>query len=120
MSHRRPRVRGTPAAISAITALTRRYGHLVIVQSAGPCDGSTPLVLRASDFRAGVDDVHVGDVANVPVYVPERELRGWPDCEIRIDVERGYADGLSLTPGDGSHLVTRSSACAPVSEGSEA
>lgn len=116
---RLPRVRATPAANAAVVALTRIYGHLVIVQSSGH-DGNRPTVLTADAFEVTSEHVHVGDVANVPVYVSQRELRTWPGGDIHIDVEHGYTDGLSLTPADGSHLVARSTACAPTPEGSQA
>ena len=95
-----PAVRATDAARAAVAELARAVGPLVIVQSAGCCDGSAPMVLPAADFPLGSGDIHVGDVEGVPVYVALRELRAWEHRELVIDVAPGYADGLS------SHLAT--------------
>ena len=101
-----PVVRATDAARTAVAELTRTVGPLVIVQSAGCCDGSAPMCLPAADFPLGAGDIHVGDVEGVPVYVALRELRAWEHRELVIDVAPGYADGLSLAPGDGLHFVS--------------
>jgi len=107
-----PRVRATEAAKQAVTALARTHGRLVIVQSAGCCDGSVPMCVPAADFPLGASDVHVGDVGEVSVYVGLRELRAWVHHDLLIDVAPGYADGLSLSPGDGMHFVSVADGCA--------
>lgn len=107
-----PTVRATRAAISALERLERTVGPLIVVQSAGCCDGSAPMVLPVDEFPLGAGDIRVGDVAGVGVYVAARELRAWPHGDMTIDVEPGYGDGMSLTPNDDSHFVTRTSTCA--------
>jgi uncharacterized protein (DUF779 family) len=106
-----PAVRATLAARRALRDLVRTAGPLVIVQSAGCCDGSAPMVLPADDFPLGAADLQVGEVAGVPVYVNARELRAWAHGDLEFDVEPGYADGFSLAPSEGTHFVSRSSAC---------
>ena len=103
-----PVVRATPDARAAIRELLRTAGPLLIVQSAGCCDGSAPMVLRRGEFPLADTDIEVGDVEGVPVYVSARELDAWAHGDIDLDVEPGYADGLSLSPGDGLHFVSRS------------
>lgn len=102
-----PRIRATGAATAAVRALERTHGRLVIVQSAGCCDGSAPMCVPAADFPLGAGDVHVGDVAGVPVYVNRRALAAWRHQDLAVDVAPGYADGLPLAPGPGQHLVSR-------------
>jgi hypothetical protein len=102
-----PLVHATEAARSALAELARTVGPLVIVQSAGCCDGSAPMCLPAADFPLGAGDIRVGDVEGVAVYVALRELRAWEHPDLVIDVATGYADGLSLAPGDGLHFVSR-------------
>jgi uncharacterized protein (DUF779 family) len=106
-----PAVRATPVAASAIRALQGTAGALVIAQSAGCCDGSAPMVLPAADFPLGAGDRKVGEVEGVPVYVNARELTAWAHGDLELDVEPGYADGLSLAPGEGLHFVGRWAAC---------
>jgi uncharacterized protein (DUF779 family) len=110
-----PKVRATDAATQAVVVLARTHGPLVIVQSAGCCDGSAPMCIPATDFPLGIDDVHVGDVADVPVYIARRELRAWTHHDLLLDVEPGYADGFSLAAGEGSHFVSRVDGCTTTS-----
>ena len=63
------RVTATPAATRAIEQLTARYGPLMLVQSGGCCDGSSPMCLRAADLPAGPHDVQLGAPAGVPVVI---------------------------------------------------
>jgi uncharacterized protein (DUF779 family) len=61
------RVSATPQALEAIERLRARHGAIVIHQSGGCCDGSSPICLPAGELPAGpamgfslegVDDVH--------------------------------------------------------------
>ncbi|MBO0846641.1 MAG: DUF779 domain-containing protein, partial [Nocardioides sp.] len=96
---------------AAVRELVRTSGPLVIVQSAGCCDGSAPMVLPAEDFLLGRDDIRVGCVEDVPVSINARELDAWAHGDLELDVASGYADGFSLGPADGHHFVSRSDAC---------
>ena len=104
-------VTASPGARSALHELTERIGDLVIVQSAGCCDGSAPMVLRAVEYPLGPADVQVGDIDGAPVVIHARELTAWKHGDLEIDVEPGYADGLSYPAGDGLHFVSRFTAC---------
>ncbi|MGC4112080.1 MAG: DUF779 domain-containing protein [Nocardioides sp.] len=111
-----PAVRATAAARAALRELARTVGPLVVVQSAGCCDGSAPMVLAADEFPLGGNDVRIADVDGTPVYVATRELDAWAHGDLELDVEPGYADGFSLAPTDGLHFVGRWSACATSSK----
>jgi uncharacterized protein (DUF779 family) len=106
-----PAVRASDAAHRAVRDLLRATGPLVIVQSAGCCDGSAPMVLPAGDFPLAASDIEVGAVDGVPVYISARELDAWAHGDLELDVEPGYADGFSLAPGDGLHFVSRVDGC---------
>jgi uncharacterized protein (DUF779 family) len=114
-----PTVRATDAATRAVADLTRTFGPLVIVQSAGCCDGSAPMCVPASDFPLGADDIQVGVVAGVPVHIARRELRAWTHHDLLLDVQPGYADGLSLAPADGMHFVSLTERCHPPQTGND-
>ena len=96
----------TDEAAEWLRRLTEMHGPLMFHQSGGCCDGSAPMCLPAADFPVGAGDIRVGDIEGVPVYVALRELRAWEHRELVIDVASGYADGLSLAPGDGLHFVS--------------
>jgi uncharacterized protein (DUF779 family) len=102
-----PEVRATDAARAAVRRLARAHGGVMFVQSAGCCDGSAPMCFPEGEFLVGTSDVHVGDIEGCPLYVARRELEAWEHREIVLDVEPGYADGLSLAAGDGMHFVSR-------------
>jgi hypothetical protein len=106
-----PSVRASAAARWAVRDLVRMNGRLVIVQSAGCCDGSAPMVLPSADFPLSAADIQIGDVECVPVYINARELDAWTHGDLELDVEPGYADGFSLAPGDGLHFVGRVEKC---------
>jgi uncharacterized protein (DUF779 family) len=59
------------------------------------------------EFLTGVGDVLVGDLDGCPMYVDHRRLAAWPHRDLVLDVQPGYADGMSLDAGDGLHFVTR-------------
>ena len=105
-----PSVRATAEARQALRDLVRTVGPLVVVQSAGCCDGSAPVVLPTADILLGDDDIEVGDVDGVPVYLSARELDAWAHGDLELDVEPGYADGFSLAPAGGLHFVSRTEA----------
>lgn len=111
MTHRVPTVRASREAHAALRRLVRTVGPLVIVQSAGCCDGSAPMVLPAEDFPLGAADVQVGDVDGVPVFISARELNAWAHGDLELDVQPGYADGFSLAPSEGMHFISSSTAC---------
>jgi uncharacterized protein (DUF779 family) len=108
---RLPVVRASDAAVEAVRMLVRTHGELLFVISAGCCDGSAPMCFPAEDFMIGSGDVLVGTVGGCPVYVDRRQLEAWPHADLVLDVEPGYADGLSLAAGEGLHFVGRSSGC---------
>lgn len=105
-------VRATERARAALRELVRTAGPLIIVQSAGCCEGSAPIVVPAGEFPLGDGDVRVGDIDGTPVHVSRRELDAWAHGDLEIDVEVGYADGFSLAAPGGQHFVSRSSSCA--------
>lgn len=106
-----PQVTATASAARAVASLELRHGPLVIVQSGGCCDGSAPMCIPAADFPLGLSDVRVGEVSGVPVYMGARELRAWRHQDLVLDVEPGYADGLSLAAGTDLHFVLTNTSC---------
>ncbi|MGZ8692189.1 MAG: DUF779 domain-containing protein, partial [Gaiellaceae bacterium] len=53
----------TDAALAAIERLTAKYGPLMLVQSGGCCDGSSPLCLCEGELLVGPpNDLLLGEV----------------------------------------------------------
>jgi uncharacterized protein len=103
------RVSATPPVLGLLERLAARYGRLVIHQSGGCCDGSSPICLPAAELPAGPHDVQLGVVGETPVYVDRDQDRRWQHPVLRIDLAAGPAMGLSLESVEGVHLVGLSS-----------
>lgn len=100
------RVQATPPALAEIERLRARHGAVVIFQSGGCCDGSSPICLPAGELPAGPGDVLLGELAGTPVYIDAEQDRRWHAPELLIDVSPGAAMGFSLEGLDDVHFVT--------------
>src|ERR1700709_2239859 len=72
------RVAATPDALAMLARLAERNGPLMIHQSGGCCDGSSPMCYPQGDFLLGDNDVLLGVLASddplplpggVPVWI---------------------------------------------------
>ena len=88
--------------------LVAEHGPLLFHQSGGCCDGSAPMCYPASEFHVGARDVHLGDVAGVPVYIGGQQYPAWRHTQLRIDVVPGRGSGFSLEAPLGVRFLTRS------------
>jgi len=100
----------TPAARAALEQLIAEHGPLMFIESHGCCDNSAPMCFPEGEFLVGSSDVQIADVAGCPYYVDARTLgfrnAGVVQIAMHLDIEPGYADGMSLGP-PGSHFVIR-------------
>jgi uncharacterized protein len=99
------RVRATPPVLRLLERLAARYGPLVIHQSGGCCDGSSPICLPAAELPPGPGDVLLGAVGETPVYIDGEQFRRWREPELVIDLADGPAMGFSLEGVEGVHLL---------------
>ncbi len=102
------RVRVTDAAEAVIRRLQAAHGALLFHQSGGCCDGSAPMCFPRSDFRVGAQDVYLGEIADVPVYIGAAQFEYWAHTQIIIDVVPGRGAGFSLEAPEGVRFLTRS------------
>ncbi len=98
------RVSATPPVLELLERLATRYGPLVIHQSGGCCDGSSPICLPAGELPPGADDVLLGVVGGTPVYVDRDQDNRWQNPLLTIDLSSGPAMGFSLESVEGVHL----------------
>jgi hypothetical protein len=101
-------VRATPPVLGLLERLTARYGPLVIHQSGGCCDGSSPICLPAGELPPAPDDILLGTIGETPVYIDGEQYRRWREPELVIDVAAGPAMGFSLEGIESMHLVAES------------
>jgi uncharacterized protein (DUF779 family) len=100
------------AAEALLEQLTATHGPLLVFQSGGCCDGSTPIVVGADELPTAPNDLLVGLVAGTPVYIDRDQHRRWGSPTIHLDVRDGAPEGMSLGLHD-SHLVARAPAGPP-------
>jgi uncharacterized protein (DUF779 family) len=105
------RVVATDAALAAIGGLTAAYGKLVLFQSGGCCDGSSPICLTAGELEVGPHDLLLGEVGGAAFYIDDEQYERWNRPQLVLDVGAGAAGGFSLEALEGIHFVTRSTVC---------
>jgi uncharacterized protein len=98
----------TPAAAEVVHRLAAEHGPLLFHQSGGCCDGSAPMCYPQREFRVGVHDVPLGEVAGTPVYIGGQQFRYWRHTHLLIDVVPGRGSGFSLEAPLGVRFLTRS------------
>jgi uncharacterized protein (DUF779 family) len=102
------RITATAEALDAIGRLTAKHGALMMFQSGGCCDGSSPLCLRAGELLTGPGDVVLGELGGMCVYIDAEQDERWKRPRFVLDVAPGPASGFSLEGLDGIHFITRS------------
>ena len=100
----------TPEALAVVERLRAVHGELVFFQSAGCCDGSAPMCLRAGELPPGPADIHLGDVGGAPFYVDAEQYERWRRPAFVLDVAPGAAESFSLEGLEGVHFVSRTPA----------
>ena len=102
----------TDAALAAIERLTAKHGPLMLVQSGGCCDGSSPICLHAGDLLIGPNDLLLGYLGGVPFYIDDEQYERWSRPEIVVDAANGAGRGLLARRARGNslrHLPTHAS-----------
>jgi uncharacterized protein len=106
-----PRVLITEAAVELLRKLQARHGPLMLHQSGGCCDGSSPMCYPDGEFIVGDRDVllavlDVGDVG-VPVWISGPQFEAWKHTQLVIDVVPGRGGGFSLEAPEGMRFLSR-------------
>jgi uncharacterized protein (DUF779 family) len=97
----------TEAALEVIQRLEAAHGPLMLFQSGGCCDGSSPVCLKDGELPLGPQDVRLGEIAGAPFYIDSDQYDRWGKPCLTIDVSAGAAEGFSLEGLEGVHFVTR-------------
>jgi len=98
-------VSATPEAVELIERLRASHGPVVLVQSGGCCDGSSPVCLREGDLLLGPGDLRIGEVAGAGVYIDGDQFERWGRPDLTIDVASEAGDTFSLAGLEGVHFV---------------
>ena len=120
-----PRVVALPAAVELLRQLREQHGPLMMHQSGGCCDGSSPMCYPQGEFIVGDRDVllglldlrlGVGEVGadvpapsdGVPVWISGPQFEAWKHTQLILDVVPGRGAGFSLEGPEGVRFLTRS------------
>ncbi|WP_268746908.1 DUF779 domain-containing protein [Tomitella biformata] len=110
--------------------LRDRNGGLMLHQSGGCCDGSSPMCYLDGEFIVGDRDVLLGilDLAAepgetpvalpegadaVPVWISGPQFDAWRHTQLILDVVPGRGGGFSLEAPEGYRFLTRSRVFGP-------
>jgi len=99
-------VQATGAALEVVQHLEAAHGALMFFQSAGCCDGGSPLCLVDGELPLSPHDVRLGDIGGAPFYVDADQYERLGKPSILVDVAPGAAEGFSLEGLEGVHFVT--------------
>lgn len=107
------RVDVTGEAAQLLRRLTAEHGPLMVHQSGGCCDGSSPMCYPDGEFTTGDADVHLGDLdiglgRPVPVWMSANQFEYWKHTHLTIDVVAGRGAGFSLEAPHGVRFLIRS------------
>lgn len=102
-----PRLTATPRAAETVRRLAAAHGPLVLHQSGGCCDGSSPMCLLAAELPPGPSDVLLGEVEGAPFYINGGQDARWGRPSFVLDVLDGAATSFSLEGAEGVHFVAR-------------
>jgi uncharacterized protein (DUF779 family) len=102
----RKQVVATDAAVAVLHNLRATFGPLILVQSGGCCDGSSPICLREGELMLGDEDILLGEVAGVPFYCDRELYDRWNQPELVLDIGHGPAEGFSLEALASVHFLT--------------
>lgn len=108
------RVDVTTEAAELLLKLTKINGPLMIHQSGGCCDGSSPMCYLKGEFRVGGSDVLLGELnfdglnEAILVWISAPQFEYWKHTHLTIDVVDGRGGGFSLESPEGKRFLIRS------------
>lgn len=120
-----PRVVALSAATQLLELLRDKHGPLMLHQSGGCCDGSSPMCYPQGEFIVGDREVLLGvldlrlflgqvlpdvpqDAEGVAVWISAQQFATWRHTQLVLDVVPGRGAGFSLDAPEGLRFLTRS------------
>ena len=99
----------TEAALALIERLKAQHGaELMFFQSAGCCDGSSPMCYLVGELTVGRYDLLLGEIGGCPFYISQSHYAYWQNSQLVIDVTPGSGSTFSLEGPEGVCFITRS------------
>lgn len=104
------RVVATEAARALLARLRAKHGEILIYQSHGCCDGSTPMAFKPTELNLGKDDLRYGEIDGTPLWMGRTQVDYTIGTQLILDVGQGSLGTFSLEDGEGQHFKTTSRA----------
>ena len=110
-----PNVVATDTAIAEIRRLRVEHGPLMLFQSGGCCDGSSPMCFPDGELLLGPNDLLLGEVEGCRFYIDAEQYERWGTPDFVLDIGPGEGSGMSLEGLHDLHFIVRSpsAACRP-------
>ncbi|MEQ6896167.1 DUF779 domain-containing protein [Microbacterium sp. KR10-403] len=107
------RVAVTDAAAALLGELEEQHGPLMIHQSGGCCDGSSPMCYPVGMFLTGPGDVRLGvleidGVTPIEVFMSAAQFEYWKYTHLTIDAVPGRGAGFSVEGPTGKRFIIHS------------
>ena len=114
-----PGVVATEPAVAELEQLRAEHGPLMLFQSGGCCDGSSPMCFPDGELLLGPNDLLLGEVAGCPFYIDADQYERWNRPVLVLDVSPGggSGSGMSLEELHGVHFVLSSTPAAEACAG---
>lgn len=103
-----PRVTATDDARDLLREIVADHGPVLIHQSGGCCDGSSPMCYPQGEFRIGERDVLLGTIDDTPVYIGGLQFDAWKHTQLILDAVSGRGGMFSLDNGTERRFLVRS------------
>jgi hypothetical protein len=98
-------ISATDAALAELARLRKRYGPLMLFQSGGCCDGSSPLCVSEGELLLGPNDLLLGEVGGTPFYIDVEQYERWNRPTFLLDIAPGGTGSFSIEGLDDVHFV---------------
>jgi uncharacterized protein (DUF779 family) len=110
-----PRVVTTDAAIAELGRLRAEHGPLMLFQSGGCCDGSSPMCFPDGELVLGPNDLLLGEAEGCPFFIDAEQYERWNRPTFVLDVASGSGSSMSLEETHAVHFVLSSTPAAACS-----
>ncbi len=105
-------ITATEEARALLSEIIADHGPVLLHQSGGCCDGSSPMCYRRDEFLIGDNDVLVGLIDDTPFYMSAAQFEAWKHTDLILDVVPGGGGMFSLDNGRKRRFLIRSRVCA--------
>jgi uncharacterized protein len=97
----------TEPAAQLLRRLQAQHGPVMIHQSGGCCDGSSPMCYPDGEFLVGDRDVLLGILEGAPVWISGPQFEVWKHTQLVIDAVPGRGGGFSMEAPEGMRFLSR-------------